>query len=136
VGLDNYPEPRPCEILEKAGKLRIARVEDGRIDCRETDCPFKKIRKVVGLLGSYCWIRGKAYNEYAEEVGYSLYDDLGRPELEDLLRRLRARYGDGSDEDRIAGAIHGERDYVYDLMGYLEALLSVEEWDGKLIAWA
>ena len=80
MGLDNYPDPPPCLVMEKAGRLKVARTPDGRIDCGKTACPFKSIPHVVGgVFGTYCWLRGKVYDDLVEELtGFSLYEDLSR----------------------------------------------------------
>jgi hypothetical protein len=133
MGLDNYPEPDPCLVLEKAGKLRIVRDERGDVDCVATDCPFMKI----GPGRVYCcWIRGKIYNKYVYECcGESLYEDKTREELDHILQSLKEYYGKRypNYEIRIAsGSVNLD---LQVLIRYLETLLSIEEWDGKLIAW-
>ena len=131
MGLDNYPDPPPCLVLEKGGKLKVARTPDGRIDCGKTACPFKSIPHVVGgVFGTYCWLRGKVYDDLVEELtGFSLYEDLSRRDLEAVLQRLLEPEGNigtiallDDDERRV------------DLIRYLKALLS-SGWDGKLVAW-
>jgi len=91
---------------------------------------------VIGILGTYCWIRGKAYDQYVEELGlgYTLYEDMDRETLRDLLEELKRYYGE-VDEERIADALHGITDGAHELIKYLETLLSIEEWDGELVAW-
>ena len=131
MGLDNYPDPPPCLVMEKAGRLKIARTPDGRIDCEKTQCPFKSIPHIMGgVFGTYCWLRGKVYDDLVEELtGFSLYEDLSRRDLEAVLQRLLEPEGNigtiallDDDERRV------------DLIRYLKALLS-SGWDGKLVAW-
>ena len=130
MGLDNYPDPPSCLVLEKAGKLKVARTPDGRIDCDKTECPIKSIPHVMGgVLGTYCRLRGKVYNNLVEELtGFSLYEDLSRRDLETIPQRLLKPEG-------IIGtiALLGDERRV-GLIRYLKALLSTG-WDGKLVAW-
>ena len=51
MGLDNYPKPDPCKVLEEADKLKIVRDKYGDIDYATTNCPFTKINTFLG-----CWI--------------------------------------------------------------------------------
>lgn len=105
--------------------------------CDETECPFRqRLRWTFGIFGTYCWIRGKTYNQFVDglELDYSLYDDLTRSQLKGLLHELRERYGFGTVEERIASLLKGEVPRVYDLILYLETLLSIREWNGKLVA--
>ena len=138
MGLDNYPKPYPCVVLEKAGKLKVVRAKNGIIDCDATNCPFKRLKKIIGLFGTYCWIRGKVYEQYVEELcnGYTLYEDMDRTTLENLLEELKSHYGNvEADEEAIANALHGVSLGAFDLIKYLETLLSIKEWDGVLVAW-
>ena len=65
MGLDNMPHEYPCV---KQGTAVMT--EDTRIDCVETvaadGCPFTNAKpppgQVTGMLGTYCWYRGKYGN--------------------------------------------------------------------------
>jgi hypothetical protein len=130
MGLDNYPSPDPCEVLERAGKLKIFRDKWGEVDCAATNCPLMAAFSFRTLA---CWIRGKVFNEYVEEAcGESLYEDKTRGELEHILVSLKRRYSYDFNE----GEVVNEEEYrhVNQLVKYLETLLSIEEWDGKLVA--
>lgn len=122
MGLDNYPKPDPCIVLEKAGKLKIVKDEKGDVDCSATACPLMKLHPD----GIYCyWIRGKIYNEYVSECcNESLYEDKTRDELTYILQSLKNYYSKPHSNNLIS-----------ELVEYLEILLSIEEWDGKLVAW-
>ena len=73
MGLDNMPHKYPCEIQGTAIMETIT-LRDGstneRIGCVETvavdGCPFTNAKpppgQVVGMLGTYCWYRGKYGN--------------------------------------------------------------------------
>jgi hypothetical protein len=133
LGLDNYPEPDPCKVLEEAGKLRIARDEHGDIDCGATGCPFMKIGPGKVFC---CWIRGKIYNEYVYECcGESLYEDKTREELDYILKALKKYYKNLYPHYEIWITNHSINMNLNFLIRYLETLLSIEEWDGKLVAW-
>jgi len=136
MGLDNYPEPYPCKVLESKGELKIAYTEDRKIICEETNCPFKQnFSWIIGIFGTYCWIRGKVYEKYVENLGdFSLYEDMDRERLEELHSKLTEVYGSGNDEEKIAASLKGEGE-VFDLIRYLETLLSIDGWDGELKAW-
>jgi hypothetical protein len=138
MGLDNYPEPYPCKVLESKGELKIAYTEDRKIICEETNCPFRQnFSWIIGFFGTYCWIRGKVYEKYVENLNsdFSLYEDMDRERLEELYSKLVEVYGPPSDEARIADALKGEKPQVEDLIRYLETLLSIDSWDGELKAW-
>ena len=88
MGLDNFPHEYPCqvqgtavmetvEMWEHDGEGgRVPAIADGvrltteRIDCNETvaagGCPFTNAEpppgQVTGMLGTYCWYRGKYGN--------------------------------------------------------------------------
>jgi len=135
LGLDNYPVPPPCLAMEKAGKLKVERTPDGRIDCEKTQCPFKSIPHIMGgVFGTYCWLRGKVYNSIVEELtGFSLYEDLNRDQLEEMLRRLSEPEGEVKVE--IAVLLDDERERLrIDLVRYLKTLIETG-WNGKLVAW-
>jgi len=144
MGLDNIPKPLPCKVLEKSGKLKVVRTKDGKIDCDKTNCPFKPLRHYLGLFAAYCWIRGKAYNKIVEKnTKYSLYNDLTRKELENILKTLKEVYEFNDKTKRIVFELteadelrdEDERLLAFHLIEYLETLLSIKEWDGELIAW-
>lgn len=73
MGLDNMPHAYPCKTQGTAIMETIT-LRDGttdeRIDCQETvaadGCPFTNAKpppgQVVGMLGTYCWYRGKHGN--------------------------------------------------------------------------
>lgn len=131
MGLDNYPEPDPCRVLEKAGKLKIVLDSRGRIDCAATNCPFMQ----TFSWHMSCWIRGKVFDQYVQEsCGESLYEDKTREELEYILRSLKEYYKFTHPLDEKTTDLY-TYSHVRQLIRYLETLLSIKEWDGKLIAW-
>lgn len=122
-------------MLEEAGKLRIVRDDSGHIDCDATNCPFKSIMKVIGVFATDCWIRGKVFDRYVYECcEETLYEDKTREELEYILRSLKEHYGDSPPEERSIKDIYEHARWWF-LIKYLETLLSIEEWDGRLVAW-
>ena len=128
MGLDNYPKPYPCFALEKAGKLKLVRDEDGDPECKATKCPFKP-------LPTGCWIRGKIFNKYVQEYcDESLYEDKTREELDAILQSLKEHYRQSYPEKEKIKDIN-EHAKLHQLIKYLDILLSITEWDGKLIAW-
>ena len=74
MGLDNMPHKYPCETQGTAVMEIVIYEADGtrheRIDCVETvaadGCPFTNAKpppgQVVGMLGTFCWYRGKYGN--------------------------------------------------------------------------
>ena len=73
MGLDNFPHEYPCVTQGTAVKETVTMRDgsvDERIDCDETvaadGCPFTNASppkgQVVGMLGTYCWYRGKYGN--------------------------------------------------------------------------
>lgn len=92
MGLDNIPFEYPCRRQHTA-----VLSEDGRIDCDQTiaagQCPWKREAPargaIYGMMGTYCWYRGKAgmwMLERLEDAGYeppwNLYptQDVGEDE--------------------------------------------------------
>ncbi len=94
IGLDSLPREYPCQLEGTAV------MEDGRIDCDRTiavaGCPWAREydaagepgESVIGMLGTYCWFRGKVgewalrlLEEVGEEAPYSFYggDDEAEP---------------------------------------------------------
>lgn len=100
MGLDNIPHQYPCSTkgtavlvprLDREGKAYVQ--EDGTsvmsIDCQATQacggCQWKNAEpptggRVLGIMGTDCWYRGKygnalleKYGEYDEIEGYSFY---------------------------------------------------------------
>ena len=128
MGLDNYPEPYPCLALDEAGKLKLVRDEAGDPECKATNCPFKP-------LPTGCWVRGKVFNKYVNECcGESLYEDKIREELNFILQSLKEHYRRSYPEkEKITNA--NAHAHLKQLIEYLETLLSIKEWDGKLVAW-
>ena len=126
MGLDNIPQPYPCLILEKAGKLKVVRDEEGRILCHKTSCPFRDFKEYyIGILGTFCWLRGKIFDDVVFEVTeYTLYDELTRKDIENILKILKERKGEWKEYE-------AEINY---LIKYFETLLNTG-WDGKLIPW-
>jgi hypothetical protein len=130
LGLDNYPRPDPCEVLEQADKLKIIRDKWGDVDCAATNCPFMTAFSFRTLA---CWIRGKIFNQYVEECcDESLYVDKTRGELEYILDSLKKYYNYNNNQENVENL--EEYYHVIQLIKYLETLLSIEEWDGMLIA--
>jgi hypothetical protein len=128
LGLDNYPEPYPCKTLEETGKLKLVRDVDGDSDCKFTNCPFT-------TLPTGCWIRGKVFNKFVQECcDESLYEDKTREELSYIIQSLNEHYRRSyPDKETITNI--DEHAKLQQLIEYLEILLSIEEWDGTLVAW-
>ena len=73
MGLDNFPHEYPC-TTQGTAIMETVIYRDGaeheRIDCEETvasnGCPFTNASpppgQVTGMLGTYCWYRGKYGN--------------------------------------------------------------------------
>ncbi len=70
MGLDNIPEPYPCE-----GKDTTIRTNEDKIDCdamkKKGVCPVLNHNHPIGMLGTYCWFRGKVIASELEALGYS-----------------------------------------------------------------
>jgi len=64
MGLDNYPNPYPCEAKGTAVHDR-----EGRIDCEATKCWFRDDEHVCGAFGTFCWFRGKCLAWALELMG-------------------------------------------------------------------
>tara|TARA_B100000315_G_scaffold254012_2_gene294108 strand:- start:1 stop:474 length:474 start_codon:yes stop_codon:yes gene_type:complete len=87
MGLDNMPHTYPCQTQGTAVMERITLSDgsvDERIDCNETvaagGCPFTNAEpppgNVTGMLGTYCWYRGKYGNALIRALnGQSMDDD-------------------------------------------------------------
>ena len=102
MGLDNMPHEYPCqvqgtavmeivEMWEHDGEGgRVPAIADGvrltteRIDCVETvaadGCPFTNAEpppgQVTGMLGTYCWYRGKSGNGLVRALNGGGVDDV------------------------------------------------------------
>ena len=128
MGLDNYPDPYPCELLEEVGKLKLVRDEDGDPECKATNCPFTS-------LPTGCWIRGKVFNKYVQECcSESLYEDKTIEQLDHIAKSLKEQYSRiYSDEKKIIN--NDDQAKMQQLIEYLEILLSIDEWNGTLVAW-
>jgi len=128
LGLDNYPDPYPCELLEEVGKLKLVRDEDGDPECKATNCPFTS-------LPTGCWIRGKVFNKYVQECcSESLYEDKTIEQLDHIAKSLKEQYSRiYSDEKKIIN--NDDQAKMQQLIEYLEILLSIDEWNGTLVAW-
>lgn len=88
MGLDNIPKKYPC----KENNLAILDANN-KIDCQKTQdighCPYKNlrdgdplvntIRPVYGILGAYCWYRGK-YGNYLLDI--IVDDDVENPPID------------------------------------------------------
>ena len=132
MGLDNYPYPDPCKVLEKAGKLKIFKNERGDVDCTATNCPFTQAFSFPTLS---CWIRGKIFDRYViDSCGESLYENKTRNELEYILDSLK-KYYKVNDHNYRENINQNEFMHINQLILYLETLLSIKEWDGELVAW-
>ena len=127
MGLDNFPEPYPCSTLQEANKLEIIMNKFGNIDCDATNCPFIKINTWSG-----CWIRGKVFNKYIQEsCGASLYTDKTRQQLDLILQSLKRHYKHEYLEKKRTGTAALDLQF---LIKYFETLLSIQGWNGKLVA--
>ena len=78
MGLDNLPNSYPCK--ERGTAVLV----DERIDCRATQqaggCPWQNANppvegRVLGMLGTDCWYRGKWGNALLEK--HSINDPMG-----------------------------------------------------------
>jgi len=128
LGSDNYREPYPCLPLEEAGKLKLVRDEDGEPECKATNCPFTP-------FPTGCWIKGKVFNKYVHECcGESLYEDKTRTELDFILQSLKEHYKRNYPEKEKSTNADTPA-HLRQLIEYLETLLSIKEWNGKLVAW-
>ena len=89
MGLDNFPHEYPCQTQDTAIMetitMRDGSVEkDARIDCNETvaagGCPFTNAEpppgQVTGMLGTYCWYRGKYGNALIRALNGKYMDDF------------------------------------------------------------
>ena len=103
MGLDNMPHKYPCEIQGTAIMETIT-LRDGstdeRIGCVETvavdGCPFTNAKpppgQVVGMLGTYCWYRGKYGNWLIRALNGQERDDFSDANGADFY---------GTDEDGL-----------------------------------
>ena len=96
MGLDNIPEPYPC-----TGKETTIMTRDGKIDCEATRengiCPVLNHNHPIGMLGTYCWFRGKVITIELEALGYSdlaeeFYSKKSLEEIESLLKDVKEVY--------------------------------------------
>ena len=91
MGLDNFPHEYPC-TTQGTAIMETVIYRDGseheRIDCEETvasnGCPFTNASpppgQVTGMLGTYCWYRGKYGNWLVRALNGmdpEAFDDLG-----------------------------------------------------------
>jgi|GEM_PF-4403620 len=126
MGLDNIPQPYPCELMGIA-------VKDAwdRIMCEKTNCPFKKVRHTIGMLGTDCWLRGKVYEPIVSFLGFTLYEDLTVDDLKKILEALKKEKNSLYDK-------FDERE-VNQLITYFETLLGIDKWvnneDSEFVAW-
>lgn len=96
MGLDNIPEPYPC-----VGKATIIRTKDNKIDCEATRengiCPVLNHKHPIGMLGTYCWFRGKVIARELMALGYSdlaeeFYSNKNPVEIKSLLENVKIVY--------------------------------------------
>lgn len=96
MGLDNIPEPYPC-----VNKETTIRTQDDKLDCEtmrnQGVCPVLNHNHPIGILGTYCWLRGKVISYELEALGYSdladeFYCDKSADEIEPLLEILKEVY--------------------------------------------
>ncbi|MBI5529774.1 MAG: hypothetical protein HY897_25905 [Deltaproteobacteria bacterium] len=112
MGLDNFPSPYPCKV---GGYAKLTKEE--KIDCEATtDCPFKGDNNPQGILGTYCWFRGKTLAFELDAIGKKklserCYENLSAEEADEfgerllkLAGRLRKRYRDVPPEKQPRGA--------------------------------
>ena len=91
MGLDNIPKPHPCEV-----RGTVIRNKEGKIDCQKIidagNCEFAKSGNPTGVLGTYCWFRGKALVRELKAIGYPdssfLYNNLKPKELREKAEEL------------------------------------------------
>ena len=87
MGLDNFPHEYPCKTQGTAVKETVTMRDgsvDERIDCDETvaagGCPFTNAKpppgQVTGMLGTYCWYRGKYGNWLIRALNGQSMDDF------------------------------------------------------------
>ena len=167
MGLDNIPQPRPCqnlkfvkkynipvvrrselkklskkEIAKKLGlDMRRKRVKEflknlkkdkNVVNCEK--CVFREKHHIIGILGNYCWLRGKVYDDITQEVGITLYQDLDRDDLLLLLKELKENYKQLLKNKALKEAYGKElKKRLDELIVYLT--LIIESGVKKLIAW-
>jgi len=72
MGLDWIPFPAPCKIQGKVPYI----VKDGKklVNCEECPLGFKEAyesgKHPVGILGTYCWYRGKVLAYLLDDLGF------------------------------------------------------------------
>jgi len=121
MGLDNIPRPYPC-VANRYAMFTA----DRRIDCDATRCPFMPLKHIVGILGTYCWLRGKVYNRVvhaATNGRHSLYNDLGLAELREILEAVKG-WQPGEEDRREDPEVEERR---RELVQYLETLIAEVE---------
>ena len=96
MGLDNIPEPYPCE-----GKDTTIRTKEDKIDCdamkKKGVCPVLNHNHPIGMLGTYCWFRGKVIASELDALGYynletEFFSDKSPDEIESLLDNVKEVY--------------------------------------------
>jgi len=102
MGLDNFPATYPCV---SAGTAVTEQVHDRQqIDCNATmsagGCPWKNANPpggvMVGMMGTYCWLRGAVYAHLIEQVldmdVNELWGDLTPGQCRELAEDVEQRY--------------------------------------------
>ena len=125
MGLDNIPVPRPCIVR------KYALVDgEGKVLCSLVNCPYKYVPHVIGVIGTWCWLRGDEYEHIVDEATYgmyTLYQELTAEDLKKILEMIRYYKPSNQYDD--------ER--KYELIRYLETLLNDVEnnKEFKLVPW-
>ena len=119
MGLDNYPQPYPCEILgiakysysglkERLIRLYeiITRKQSSKliIGCEKVNCPFRDVNVIRGMLGTHCWLRGKVYDwlvRYATGNEYTLYEPQTPDDLMYILNCLKGLKIDKKSDEEL-----------------------------------
>ncbi len=113
MGLDNFPIPCEC------GKHSYPTGIPNGFTHRETDpCPFKDDNFPIGMMGSCCWLRGKAAARELDALGEKdlcnlMYENMSAEQAIDFAEALRL-YADDLERvyvrkpDKPKGAVWNE----------------------------
>lgn len=108
MGLDNYPVP-------SEGRAYRDGIPEGFTHLPTEPCPFSTDGNPIGMLGSCCWLRGKAAARelsalHEDDLGERMYTNMSADEaisfaraLLDAALRLEAKYADRSPKPKGAG---------------------------------
>ncbi|MAG73873.1 hypothetical protein CL620_06150 [archaeon] len=154
MGLDNIPKNYPCRVEHGIDENEV-------IDCKllisEGKCPWKKdLGKdgyaLYGMLGTYCWYRGKSGNFMLDEMtdaGYDLpsdangdplsfYGDNGNGAFFSPEGQVRLAEWMLDHKDTYAKICNTDNDTIEDCVGYWKYaanwLLFTSKYGGS-VAW-